>query len=96
MEGPSARFKFGTKKDGTPSYFQPFESVGESEFMAKHGYVDVLPTMNFEVEGKSVNSASEIRNMYKNAGAEDRKKLILALYGSGDEKILNIFNAKLG
>ena len=64
--------------------------------MSQHGYVDVLPTMNFEIEGSSVNSASEIRNMYKNASAEERKKLILALYGSVDNKILDIFNAKLG
>lgn len=95
MEGPDARFKFGLKRDGTPSYFQPFESVGESEYMAKHGYVDVLPTMDFKINDQSVRSASEIRNMYKNADDKQREDLIHSLYGSRDQKIKDIFDSKL-
>lgn len=95
MEGPDARFKFGLKRDGTPSYFQPFESVGESEYMAKHGYVDVLPTMDFKINDQSVRSASEIRNMYKNADDDQREDLIHSLYGSRDQKIKDIFDSKL-
>ena len=95
MEGSSARFKFGTKRDGTPSYFQPFESVGESEYMSKHGYVDVLPTMDFKINDRSVRSASEIRDMYKNADDSQREDLIHSLYGSKDRKIKNIFDNKL-
>lgn len=96
MEGPSARFKFGLKKDGSKSYFQPYESVGESEYMSKHGYVEVLPTINFEINGDSIKSASEIRSMFKNADIEAKKKLIHSLYGSMDNEILDIFDAKLG
>ena len=95
MEGSDARFKFGLKRDGTPSYFQPFESVGESEYMAKHGYVDVLPTMDFKINDQSVRSASEIRNMYKNADNKQREDLIHSLYGSKDQKIKDIFDSKL-
>ena len=95
MEGTSARFKFGTKRNGEPSYFQPFESVGESEYMSKHGYVDVLPTMDFKIDDRSVRSASEIRDMYKNADNNQREDLIHSLYGSRDQKIKNIFDSKL-
>lgn len=95
MEGDNPRFKFGTKKDGSPSYFQPFISVGESEFMSKHGYVDVLPTMDFNLTGIDVKSASEIRDMYKKADNKQREKLIHALYGSADQKIKDIFDQKL-
>ena len=92
MKGPNARFKFGTKKDGSPSYFQPFVSVGESEVMSKHGYVDVLPTMDFKIGNSNVRSASEIRKMYRDANTDQRKKLIHALYGSVDNEILDIFD----
>ena len=95
MEGPTARFKFGTKKDGSPSYFQPFVSMGEAEPMAKHGYVTILPTMNFKIGDSSIKSASEIRNMYRDANNDQRKDLIHSLYGSVDNKIRNIFDAKL-
>lgn len=95
MEGPSARFNFKPKKDGSPSYFQPFTSVGESEFASKHGYITTLPTMDFSVSGKNVRSASEIRELYKNADEKTRRDLIQDLYGSMDEDVKRIFDNKL-
>jgi len=94
MEGSGARFKFGKKKDGSPSYFQPFVSVREAEFMGKHGYIDTLPTIDFRINDKPVKSASEVRNLFKNADLDTRKKIIHALYGSVDNNILQIFNSK--
>ena len=95
MQGDRPRFKFGVKKDGSPSYFQPFESVGESEFMSKHGYIDVLPTMDFDIVGKDIKSASEIRDMYKNGDEKLRRELIIDLYGSMDQEVKRIFDNKL-
>ena len=95
MEGDKPRFKFGTKRDGTPSYFQPFESVGESEFMSKHGYIDVLPTMDFSILGKDIRSASQIRDIYKKGDEKLRRELIIDLYGSMDEEVKRIFDNKL-
>ena len=95
MTGPSARFKFGLKKDGSPSYFQPFKSIGESENMDKHGYIDVLPTMDFEIADQNIRSASEIRDIYRNADDSQREQLIQSLYGSKDAKIKDIFDSKL-
>jgi cytidyltransferase-like protein len=95
MEGDSPRFKFGKKKDGSPSYFQPFESIGESEFSAKHGYVTTLPTMDFKILGKDLRSASEIRRLYKNSDDKVRRQLIQDLYGSMDEEVKRVFDNKL-
>lgn len=95
MEGPTARFKFGKKKDGSPSYFQPFSSVGESEFASKHGYITTLPTVDFKILGKDIRSASEIRELYKNSDEKTRRDLIQDLYGSMDEEVKRIFDNKL-
>ena len=95
MEGPNARFKFGKKKDGSPSYFQPFNSVGESEFTSKHGYITTLPTVDFKILGKDIRSASEIRELYKNSDEKTRRDLIQDLYGSMDEEVKRIFDNKL-
>ena len=95
MEGPTARFKFGKKKDGSPSYFQPFNSVGESEFASKHGYITTLPTVDFKILGKDIRSASEIRELYKNSDEKTRRDLIQDLYGSMDEEVKRIFDNKL-
>ena len=95
MVGPNARFKFGKKKDGSPSYFQPFTSVGESEFASKHGYITILPTMDFNILGKDVRSASEIRELYKNSDDKTRRDLIQDLYGSMDQEVKRIFDNKL-
>jgi len=95
MDGDTARFNFKPKKDGSPSYFQPLESVGDSEYLGKHGYIDTLPTIDFKILDKEVRSASEIRNLFKNSDSKQRKNLIQDLYGSMDNKIYNIFNNKL-
>ena len=62
--------------------------------MGKHGYIDTLPTIDFRINGKPVKSASEVRNAFKNADIDTRKDIIHALYGSVDNKILDIFNSK--
>lgn len=95
MEGDKPRFKFGLKKDGTPSYFQPFKSIDEAQFASKHGYIATLPTMDFKILGKDVRSASEIRELYKNSDDQGRRDLIQDLYGSMDEEVKRIFDNKL-
>ena len=95
MQGDKPRFKFGTKRDGSPSYFQPFESVGEAEFSAKHGYIDTLPTMNFDILGKNITSASQIRDIYRKGDEKVRRELLMDLYGSANEDVKRIFDNKL-
>ena len=95
MQGDRPRFAFGLKKDGTPSYFQPFEGINEAEFASKHGYIATLPTMDFKILDKDISSASQIRELYKKSDEQGRRDLIIDLYGSMDEEVKRIFDNKL-
>ena len=95
MEGDKPRFKFGLKKDGTPSYFQPYNDDKNLAYGINHGYIATLPTMNFNILGKDIKSASEIRELYRQSDDEGRRNLIQDLYGSMDEEVKRIFDNKL-
>tara|TARA_B110000483_G_scaffold72403_1_gene90163 strand:- start:587 stop:2497 length:1911 start_codon:yes stop_codon:yes gene_type:complete len=95
MQGDRPRFAFGLKKDGTPSYFQPFKGINEAEFASKHGYIATLPTMDFKILDKDISSASQIRELYKKSDEQGRRDLIIDLYGSMDEEVKRIFDNKL-
>lgn len=95
MEGDEARFKFGLTKKGTPSYYQPLKNMAETETMDKHGYIMVAPTATFNVLGKPAMSASEIRNMWKTATPQQKKKITADLYGQPLQNIIDLFNSKL-
>lgn len=97
MQGDGARFKFGTKKDGTPSYMQPLPAdLDKTQPMTKHSYVAVTPTVNFKVRGKDANSASEIRKEYIAGSSADRDSIIVDLYGEAYPEIRDLFDRKLG
>lgn len=97
MTGPDARFTFGNKKDGTPSYMQPLPADSKDlENMTKHAYVAVTPTVNFKVRGADANSASQIRKEYIKGNDADRDQIIADLYGNVDTGIRDIFDRKLG
>jgi hypothetical protein len=97
MAGDGARFKFGTKKNGEPSYMQPLpDNLKQIQPLTKHAYVDVAPTVNFQVRGADANSASQIRNMYIKGSEADRDQIITDLYGSYYPELRDIFDAKLG
>ena len=97
MAGDAARFKFGTKKDGTPSYMQPLPAnLKKAQPMTKHSYVAVTPTVNFKVRGKDANSASEIRKEYIAGNSADRDSIIVDLYGEAYPEIRDLFDKKLG
>ena len=95
MEGDKPRFKFGLKKDGTPSYFQPYDQSKPLTSGDKHGYIATLPTMDFNILGKDIKSASQIRELYKSSDDQGRKDLIQDLYGSMDDEVKRIFDNKL-
>ena len=95
MSGKEARFRFGTKKDGSPSYMQPFPKSGKLQPLTKHAYVMVAPTVNFKVKGRDANSATEVRNLYARGNDNDHKQIIQDLYGTMDDRIETIFDKKL-
>lgn len=96
MSGDDSRFKFGVKKDGSPSYMQPYPRDGKGvKPMSKHAYVLVTPTVNFRVKGRDANSATEIRKLYTDGNDADRTQIITDLYGEPDQHLRDIFDARL-
>lgn len=97
MQGDGARFKFGIKKNGDPSYMQPMpENLKQLQPMSKHAYVTVTPTVNFKVKGVDANSASAIRKLYTDGNDNDRNQIIADLYGSVDPALRDIFDQRMG
>lgn len=97
MQEGAARFKFGTKKNGEPSYLQPMpESEKQLKPMSQHAYVMVTPTVNFRVQGADANSASQIRQMYVKGNDADRNNIIADLYGEAVPNLRDTFDARLG
>ena len=73
-----------------------FEILTELKTADKHGYIGVAPVRSFNVLGKPVKSASEIRNLYKWGTEPERKQIIRDLYGSVDLEVFELFQKKLG
>lgn len=96
LEG-SARFRFGVKKNGEPTYLQPMpENEKQLRPMSEHAYVMVTPTVNFSVQGADASSASQIRQMYIQGSDADRDKIIADLYGEVVPGLRDTFDARLG
>jgi hypothetical protein len=97
MQGDAARFKFGTKKNGDPSYMQPMpENIKQLKPLTKHAYVTVTPTVNFKVKGVDANSASEVRKLYMNSNDAGRDQIIADLYGEAYPELRDIFDKRIG
>lgn len=66
----------GTKKDGTPSYFQSYDPDNLQPF-SKHAYFAYLPTVEF---GPGIKSATEIRNAWPNLNDRQKTAMVMSLY----------------
>ena len=66
----------GTKKDGTPSYFQPYTGKNLQPF-SKHAYMAYLPTVEF---GPGIKSATEIRNAWPSLNDKQKSAMVMSLY----------------
>ena len=64
--------------------------------VGQHAYVEVVPTATFNVLGKPVQSASQIRKMYLDGNDNDRDQIIVDLYGAADPELRDIFDQRLG
>lgn len=85
------RFKY------TPE--SPLQLLSQTKKMkpvSKHAYVEVVPTATFNVLGKAVQSASDIRKMYLDGNENDRQQIIADLYGVADAGLKDIFDQRLG
>ena len=66
----------GTKKDGNPSYFQPYTGKNMQPF-GKHAYIAYLPTVQF---GPGISSATEIRNAWPKLDDRRKTAMVMSLY----------------
>jgi len=82
------------KKNGEPAYLQKWD--GNPKPASQHGYIAVAPTASFDVLGKPMQSATEIRELFRTGSEDDKKQAFVDLYGKFDEEIYNLFIQKLG
>lgn len=66
----------GTKKDGTPAYFQPWTGKNVQPF-SKHAYMAYLPTVEF---GPGITSATQIRKAWPTLNDRRKTALVMSLY----------------
>jgi hypothetical protein len=90
------RFSFKPKKDGSPSYLQPYKkNQADLKPLSQHGYVVTVPTFSFKVLGKPMRSATEFRSNFANADESTQAKMIQGLYGDYDEGIHQLLREKI-
>lgn len=96
-EKDSDRFSFAPKKDGSPAYFQPYDQNSRAP-MSKHGYIYIVPKIDFSIAGRSIDSASKIRQMYTDGDEATRAQIIHDLYplAKAPKKIKAILDRVLG
>lgn len=96
MEG-DPRFTFKPKKDGSPSYMQPFpENIEDADTLMNHGYVLPIPTVTFNVLGKPAKSATEMRAQFARLNnSEAEQQFIKDLFGNYGEDVHRILKEKL-
>jgi hypothetical protein len=91
------RFKFGYKKDGSPTYLQalPKDSSNMLPF-EQHGYVMTVPTFEFTILGNKMEGATEIRNLFARSNDEAQRAIIKDLFGSYDTEVHSLMKNKIG
>ena len=85
------------KKDGTPAHVQKWPGVANAKPLREHSYIVTVPTFTFKIQGEAVNSATQIRNMIKNADEEKTVSILRDLYGRQDipHEVVEIFKRRL-
>jgi glycerol-3-phosphate cytidylyltransferase-like family protein len=88
----------GTKKDGTPAYFQRYNPKDMKPFK-QHGYIAYLPTVEF---AGGIKSATEIRKQWPHLNTRQKQQMVQALYPNttGNKKLIDnvvqMINAGMG
>lgn len=90
---PDPRFSFQPKKDGTPSYLQPYQK--NLQPLSKHGYVMSTDVAEFPIAGQQMRDASAIRKAYAGANDKTKLKILTDLYGDKAKDMKQIFDNNL-
>ena len=91
---PDPRFGFKPKKDGSPSYLQPYNK-SKVDPMSQHGYIMSTDVAEFPIAGKSMRDASAIRSAYAGADNKTKMRILKDLYGDAAEKMKQVFDNNL-
>jgi cytidyltransferase-like protein len=91
---PDPRFGFKPKKDGNPSYLQPFNK-SKVDPMSQHGYIMSTDVAEFPIAGKSMRDASSIRSAYAGADEKTKMRILKDLYGDAAAKMKQVFDNNL-
>ena len=91
---PDPRFSFKAKKDGSPSYLQPFNPK-KVDPMSQHGYIMSTDVAEFPIAGQSMRDASAIRKAYAGADQKTKMRILKDLYGDAAESMKQIFDNNL-
>jgi len=89
----------GVKKDGSPSYLQPYDPEHVETF-ARHAYMDYLPTVEFGPG--AFTSATQIRTAWPTLTDRRKLALVMSLYPNtqqdpaGAKDIVRIFDQTIG
>ena len=88
----------GTKKDGSPAYFQPYTGKDMQPF-GKHAYMAYLPTVEF---GPGITSATQIRTAWPTLNDKRKLALVMSLYPATQkkpelaQKVVSMFDQVMG
>lgn len=88
----------GTKKDGSPSYFQPWTGKNLQPF-SKHAYIAYLPTVEF---GPGITSATQIRKAWPTLNDKRKLALVMSLYPAAQknsklaQNVVQMFDQVMG
>lgn len=85
------RFRIGTKKDGSPGYFQSYEDNKNTlQPFTQHGYLVVAPHVDIQIPGYGEMSGTTLRQVLATADAETFEDVM----GFYDENIYNMLRSK--
>jgi len=85
------RFRVGTKKDGSPSFFQPYEENKNTlQPYTQHGYLVVAPHVKIEIPGFDEMSGTTLRKVLATADPDTFKDVM----GFYDESIYTMLRDK--
>ena len=88
----------GTKKDGSPAYFQPWTGKNLQPF-SKHAYMAYLPTVEF---GPGITSATQIRKAWPTLNDKRKLAMVMSLYPAAQknpklaQNVVGMFDQVMG
>lgn len=89
------KFSVGRDKEGTESYMKEYKNDIVDTFM-HHSYIIKYPSIEFNLHGQLIHSATQLRELFRKSSVAKQKKLFEEIYGKLDERIFKMFLDKFG